>query len=398
MKSYNTNRWLFVLGVLPVAFGFYSARVLAAPADDLSPTIAMEMKTNTFIRSDTTELPREPRYWITPEYVHYWQNTTTRLPQLLSIANGADTAPLANFYGNQGITWDDGNGVKLTAGTWIDNEERYGIELCGLYIPDQHQSVAFNPLPGDVDAFFTDNHLGHAPFISENGFPGDPASNTSFQYSTEQYGGELNGLAHFVDWRPEAGLRIEESALLGFRYFGLKDNFSSAYNEPTFGFFYNDYFKTINNFYGANLGGHVRVEYQRFFTEITPKIALGVTDEEVDISGSNTVAFVPGPNGFYASGNKVGNHSLSNFACLPEITVKAGYDFNDTVEAFVGYDALYLSAVARVENQISTQLDGQQMAGFSYVPGGPADGSPPFKVMTSSLFEQGVTTGITLKF
>src|SRR5580658_8346453 len=102
MKLHSVDKMLFALCVLIAALGFYNARALAAPADDVSSTLALEMKTSTLIRPPA-ETPREPHFWITPEYVHYWQNTTTRLPQLLSIANGADTAPVANFYGNQGI-------------------------------------------------------------------------------------------------------------------------------------------------------------------------------------------------------------------------------------------------------------------------------------------------------
>jgi len=338
-----------------------------------------------------------PRIWITPEYVHYWQNTTTKLPQLLSIADPTDSFPVGSYYGDKGLSWNDGNGVKLTVGAWIDDDKRYGIELAGLYVPEQTQSVNFNPLPGNVDAFFADFNMGYPPHFKQNFFPSDPASNASFQYGTEQYGGEANGLIHIGEWEPMNGLKVSADGLGGFRYFGLKDSYSDQYNEPNAGFFYSDEFKTDNNFYGANFGAHIRVECQRFFAEITPKIALGVTDESVSVNGSNVVPNNPGPGGFYASGNKLGDHSNTPFAYLPQITVKVGYNINDTIEAFVGYDALYLSDVARVENQISTQLDGNQMAGFGFVPGGPADGSPPFQVQSSSLFEQGVTAGLTFK-
>jgi len=338
-----------------------------------------------------------PRFWVTTEYVHYWQEKTPKLPELLSLADPTDSFPVGSYYGNKGMSWDDGNGVKLTAGAWLDTRKMIGVEVSGFYIPKQNQTNNYNLAAGNVDAFFQDYNLGSPPHIFNNFFPLDASSTANFQYSTEQYGGEANALLHLGDWEPSPGLRITANGLGGFRYFGLADTYSDQYNEPNLGYFYSDSFKTDNNFYGANVGIHARFQYASFFADVTPKIALGVTDESVDVDGSNSVPNNPGPGGFYASGNKLGHRSNVPFAYLPQITVKLGYDFNETVEAFVGYDALYLSDVARVENQISTNLDGNQMAGFNYVPGGPADQSPAQGVQSSSMFEQGVTAGITLK-
>jgi len=379
---------------------------------DLSFTIGALLVVVTTVRADSATAPSAsemkmipalrpvddvPQVWVTPEYVHYWQNTTTKLPELLSIADPTDSFPIGSYYGNKGISWNDGNGAKLTVGAWIDEKKQYGIELTGFYIPKQTQSVEFNPLPGNVDTFFDDFNTGSPSHLKQNFFPSDPASSASFQYSTEQYGGEANGLIHVGTWEPTNGIKVNVDGLGGFRYFGLQDSYSDQYLEPNAGFFYFDNFKTENNFYGANFGAHIRVECKRFFAEITPKVALGVTDESLDVSGSNVVPFNPGPGGFYASGNKLGQHSSTPFAYLPQVTVKLGYNINGTIEAFVGYDALYLSDVARVENQISTQLDGNQMAGFGFTPGGPADASPAYGVSSSSLFEQGVTAGLTFK-
>jgi hypothetical protein len=363
---------------------------------------------NTLVRAETTSpraddmkikaelrpLIEAPRIWMTTEYVHYWQNTTTKLPQLLSNADPTDTFPVGSYYGNKGITWNDGNGFKLTVGAWIDDRKRYGVELTGFYIPRQTQSNNYS-LSSGVDAFFSDFKAGAPPGINRIFFPTDPASQAGFHYSTEQYGGEANTLVHMGDWEPTDGLKITVAALGGFRYFGLQDSYSDQYVEPTAGYSYNDDFKTDNNFYGANFGAHVRMEYERFFAEITPKIALGVTDESVGVNGSNVVALNPGSGGFYASGNKLGHRSSAPFAYLPQITIKLGYGITKNIEAFIGYDALYLSDVARVENQISTQLDGNQMAGFNF--GSGPDQSPAPTVQSSSLFEQGVTAGLTLK-
>lgn len=347
------------------------------------------------IKAELRPLVEAPRVWMTTEYVHYWQNTTTKLPELLSNADPTDTFPVGSYYGNKGITWNDGNGFKLTVGAWIDDEKRYGVELTGFYIPRQTQSNNYNLSSGGVDAFFSDFNAGAPPGTHRNFFPTDPTSQANFHYGTEQYGGEANDLVHVGDWEPTDGLKISVTALGGFRYFGLQDSYSDEYNESISGFFYNDSFKTNNNFYGANLGAHMRMQYENFFAEITPKIALGVTDESVGVNGSNVVPAVPGPGGFYASGNKLGHRSSAPFAYLPQITIKFGYDITKNIEAFVGYDALYLSDVARVENQISTQLDGNQMAGFNF--GGGPDQSPALTVQSSSLFEQGVTAGLTLK-
>jgi hypothetical protein len=76
-----------------------------------------------------------------------------------------------------------------------------------------------------------------------------------------------------------------------------------------------------------------------------------------------------------------------------------GYDLNNRVEFFAGYDLLYLSEVARASDQVTNQVDiaTSPNAALGGVPGA-VDNSPKPPVASSSFFEQGVTAGVTAKF
>jgi hypothetical protein len=158
----------------------------------------------------------------------------------------------------------------------------------------------------------------------------------------------------------------------GFRYLELSEalhveqDFMSAdgSEQET----WDDSFRTRNQFYGGQLG--VRAEYtcNRFFADLTGKVALGATHQQVSITGDLTQASIV--NGTDSFGNPVqnvqiaqspsggllgtpGSFSRDYFTVVPEVNINLGYRFTSHLQASVGYSFLYWSSVVRPGDQVT---------------------------------------------
>jgi hypothetical protein len=431
----HANRRLFLALLIAAAWSFLAP--LRAGESDSGKPDPKDLKAIAELRPVQS---REPRAWISPEYVRYSQNDTAPLPLLLtrttpaSIANiGSVPGPgTSTVYGQNRLGFKDGNGVRLSAGGWFDRDEKVGLEVSGFYIPKQTQTTTvssngsdglaapyadYNPAGGN-----TPGTIATIPIAGLFDTYG-PASGgqASFRATTEQYGGEANLLVHLAGSPAGDSVRFNADLLAGFRYLGLKEEFDDAYagevvqsSSLTTTFGASDRFRTDNNFYGGNLGFHFRAAYDKFFAEFTPKIGLGVMDESVDVGGSAfstgsgmfqgyALGLTGNPGGLYATGNKLGARSADRFAYLPQITLKLGYEFTPWLDGFLAYDALYVSQLARAVGQIDTNIDSGTAALGNYSPTGDggvlgaADHSPAPGVNASSMFEQGLTAGLTFK-
>jgi hypothetical protein len=403
-------------------------------ANNPPPTESESMQTSAVIRP--VEDLRTPRYWITPEYMHYWEGNAGHVPVLAS--SSTDPAnPWAlpsrggvGVYGGNDLRFNDGNGGRLTLGAWLDENERFGFEASGFYIPKQTLNTTVSTDgSSSLAAPFTDSNPTNGPSNSvpiggiydSGGATGVPGSAT-FRSTTEQYGGQASFLLHVVSYKPTSDFLVNEDSFAGFRYLAVNDDFEDSYQGlntfggQNFAFGASDKFTTDNNFYGVNIGVHLRASYHGFFAELTPQFALGAMIEDVNVSGN---AFTGGsgmigglnagltgnPGGLYAIGNKLGDRSQDKFTYVPQVTFKLGYDIKNIAEIFVAYDAMYISEVARAADQVDTNIDSSVSPLGSYyfadqgasAPGG-VDHSAAPRIMSSSLFEQGISAGATIKF
>ena len=107
----------------------------------------------------------------------------------------------------------------------------------------------------------------------------------------------------------------------------------------------------------------MKFEFQRnrWSLDLFPRIALGSTHSTVDISGSTrtTSPTVAGqrqsttlPGGLLAQSTNIGHYEQDNFAVVPELDLKLGFQFTRHTRVVVGYDCLYWSSVARAGEQI----------------------------------------------
>lgn len=202
----------------------------------------------------------------------------------------------------------------------------------------------------------------------------------------------------------------------GFRYLELNEGMSitetSQVNpalppgSPLFGgstITINDQFNTRNSFYGGQIGVRTECCWGRMFANVYGKVALGVTQQVVDINGSTIITAPNGttvvtPVGFLASGSNSGHFTRDRFSVVSEVGVNLGYQITRHVRSTVGYSFLHWTSVVRPSNQIDIGLSGTQIptdARFNPL-AGPA--RPGILLNDTDFWAQGISFGLEFRF
>jgi hypothetical protein len=289
--------------------------------------------------------------WFNAEYLLWWIKDN-RVPPLVTagvagvpdVLGPADTTTLFN-----GGNVSDGplSGGRFTFGLWLGDSHVLGLEASYFFLDRNIDSFA----GGEEEA------TGHNP-------PGvfDATLSTTVQSA------EFNVVG---DWSGCSGLHLQ--FLAGFRFMELNESLdvqqdflsADASEEDT----WDDNFHTRNNFYGGQIG--VRGEYcfDRFFVNGSAKLAMGVTDQRIDINGGLTQTFIT--SGTDSFGNPIQNVNVSSsggggllatpvsfhrdrFTVIPEVGLNVGYQFTPWARAWIGYNFLYWSSVVRPGDQVAT--------------------------------------------
>ena len=103
--------------------------------------------------------------------------------------------------------------------------------------------------------------------------------------------------------------------------------------------------------------------------------------------------------GLLGLSSNIGNSHKDHFSFVPEVGMNVGYQVNDNIRIFGGYNFLYWTGVMRPGDQIDRSLDVTKIPNFP-VAGTPAMGQPrptvPFR--TSDFWAQGITVGIEFRY
>jgi hypothetical protein len=160
-----------------------------------------------------------------------------------------------------------------------------------------------------------------------------------------------------------------------------------------------DCFATRNQFYGGQVGLDAAYACGRWQLDVKGKLALGVTHEIIDISGSQTLTTPTGQVSHFTGGllalpSNIGHFDHDEFAVVPEININIGYRLSKCLVAYVGYDFLYWSRVARPGDQIDRVVDTTQIPNFaqSTTPTGVARPAVPFT--QSDFWAHGLNVGV----
>src|SRR5262249_12536514 len=162
-----------------------------------------------------------------------------------------------------------------------------------------------------------------------------------------------------------------------------------------------DQFKTVNNFYGGQLGLSGEIRWGRFYVDMRGLVAIGVTHQRAGINGM-TPFFQPAGNlvftqhgGILALPTNIGGHTRTVFSVVPEVGLNVGYQLTDNLRIYVGYTVIVWTNVARPGQQIDRTINSNQLptvAGPGSLGGGPA--RPAFSFHETTFWAQGLNLGL----
>ena len=358
------------------------------------------------------------RFWVRGEYL-LWSIKDSRVPALVTTSPPAMLGALgpgtAVLFGGT-IDNENRTGGRFTTGFWFDPGHTYGVEAGYFFLGQRtvNFSAASAGTPLLARPFFNADPTVNAedaervanPLLA--GLPGQPAvlplaGGVAVSLASRLWGTELNGLFNLYerDW-------VRLDLLGGFRYvqlderLGVSESLLVPADSPMFAgtsFFVSDGFSTRNQFYGEQVGLRAKLTRGRWDLELQGKVALGVSHEIVDISGSTLITPAGGPTSAFAGGllaqpTNIGRFSRNNFAVVPEGGLNLGYQLTPRVRLLAGYSFLYWSRVVRAGDQVDRVVNATQLTGGTLM--GPA--RPAFLFQSSDFWAQGLNVGVELRF
>ncbi len=318
--------------------------------------------------------PKPPRFYGDIAYMLSWFKDQNVQP--LVTAGPVGTLPSPGTLGRPGTIvlnggrdsqFDPFNGLRATAGMWLNCDRTFGIEGSGFLL--EHQTLSFAAGgTGDpagtlaVARPFIDPAFGPTSVVVAS--PGGNAGGVFTALSSRLWGAEGNFV---LNWSNSCRMRTD--LLAGFRYLDLEeglviDQFTRFQGGPLLlpppPISLNDTFKTRTQFYGGQVGTRTALTFGRLTVSMDSKLAMGLSHEVVDREGSSTIhGAVPFTTfgGFLVRDTNAGRDTRDWFAVVPETLIQVGYQWTDHLSTFIGYDFLYISTVVRPADQIDSVVN-----------------------------------------
>jgi hypothetical protein len=301
-------------------------------------------------------------FWVELDYLA-WTVKRDHLPPLVTTSPAGTPLGTAGTLGAAGTTVlfgdstvNDGwrSGGRVQAGYWFDQTRSRGIEASVFALEDASTDFAASSdavgSPILARPFFnTMTNSQSAQFVS---FPGFIAGSITAGETSRFLGAGVLYRQALGTW---AGERV--SALIGYRYLhaSAKVNIASSSNVlsgPLAGALtgVSDSFEASSNFHGLDLGLVGEFDRGPWTFAWRAKVALGVNFNEAQINGSGSATLggvtTSFPAGMLALSSNIGNYSQTRFAVVPDLELKASYQFAPQWRLVAGYEVLYSACSA----------------------------------------------------
>jgi hypothetical protein len=385
--------------------------------------------------ADTTQMvindlgPPIPTFVVRAEYLQWWTRGY-HLPVL--VTTGAATTPEAVrgdlgqpdtvvLFGGDRTNQTLQSGARLMAVWNFDPCNECGLDggyfflgrRNGVFAADSSQFPVLARPFFNVNIGAQDRELTATPGL----LPGDLlklTGNVRVDNFTELQGAELNVRKYLC-----GNCRYSLYGLAGFRYLDLHEGLSITENvvshaavggttvfDPGNLIVVNDAFNTRNRFYGGQVGLDGELRRGRWFLGGRLQVAVGATQQTIDINGSQTVTTPAGGRSTFVGGllalpSNIGTSTQNRFSVVPQVGLKVGYNLTDNLRVFACYDFLYWTNVVRPGDQIDTNLNVTQIPNFGTSPAF----APPSNIVrpivpfaTSSYFAHGFSAGLEWRY
>jgi hypothetical protein len=363
------------------------------------------------------------RFWASADYLAWWIKDS-RTPPLVTTSPAGTPVAMAGvlgvpgtmvLHGSNDLENEEFSGGRFTAGAWLDSCKTIGLEGSFMFLGQRTNNFMAGSLGAPILArpFFDARGFENAQLVA---FPGVVAGNVVVSRGSSLWGAD-------ADLRYRAccgclwGGTYRVDLLGGFRYGELREELgiteflvvpagSTVPRAPgPASILVQDQYKTKNQFYGGQVGVDSEFHYGSWFLGATAKFALGTMHDTVGIQGVTTLA-APGvttiaAGGLLAQPTNIGKYSHDRVAFIPEVGLKVGYQVNDHVRVYVGYDFLYFNNVVRPGDQIDRVVNVSQLPNItSPATGEPVRGvpRPMFNFKDSDFWAQGINFGLEFRY
>jgi hypothetical protein len=327
---------------------------------------------------------------------------TTSQPGSFGILGFPDTTVL---FGGGSVDNELRSGGRFTIGIGLPRLGDTVLETSFLFLNER--TVRFGAdstqFPVLARPFFNLNE--GIEFSEITAFPDLATGRIDISSSSRLWGGEINlrkplwsGPWCSVDW------------LCGFRYLDLNEALTITENVSVLaGDFAGsnalvlDHFGTQNRFYGGQLGLLTRCGYGPWTVDLWGKLAVGNTNQIVNVVGNQTVTSPGGAvtnftGGLLALDSNIGRHARDQFAVVPELGLNVGYQLGNNWRLMVGYNFLYWSSVLRPGDQIDRVLDVTRIPNFATNSIPAPQVRPVVTFKDSGFWAQGANFGVEFRY
>jgi hypothetical protein len=363
--------------------------------------------------------PLRPHFYLGAEYLYWWQKAD-HVPALVTTSDPNNVNPNGRFgfigqpgtqtlFGDGPINGGGSSGVRLTAGYWLDMYQEEGLEVSGFILGGHGTKFQANSSDTPVLARPFFNLNTGSEFSELVAFPGISTGSVAVNTTSQLWGIEGNLRCNVCC---DCNQRIDIFG--GFRFLDLQESITIVENINGLASapapFTNqqatvfDRFATRNGFYGGQLGANYEYRMGQWFVDVKAKLGIGVTNSVIDINGAQTFFNTDGsvksstPGGLLALNSNIGHYNKDHFSFVPELGLNLGYQVNDNIRVFAGYNFLYWTGVMRPGDQIDRNLDVTRIPNFpvAATPLSTVHPAVPFK--STDFWAQGINIGIEFRY
>lgn len=351
------------------------------------------------------------KYWVSGEW-QYWRTSGNRVPALVTGAPPGTARDAAGVIGGAGTTTLIGNrsfndnfrsGFRLYAGMWLDECQTLGVEGMFHFLGQSNERYAAGSDGSQIVTRPFFNVLENRQDTQLVSFPNILRGNTIVDSTNDVIGAGVN-MVRNINCDPCSRLDL----LLGYRYLNIRDDLAiredltglPGSNAPGSRFQILDRFQTRTTFHGPSAGLKWEKRWSHWYVGLRSSLAMGVSHQEVTISGNTVITNPAGvaqtyPGGLLTQPSNIGKYTSNKFAVMPEVGLKLGVQVTERMRVFGGYDFLYLSSVVRAGDQIDLRVNPNQIAPPQAL-NGPA--LPAFTPRRTDFWAHGVNVGIEFRF
>jgi hypothetical protein len=347
--------------------------------------------------------------WGSGEYLLWWFKNG-RVPPLVTAGGDGKLGSPGTRVLVDNLNFDDDvrQGGRFALGYHFETIPSVGVEANFFFLPDRRSAVSFSSGGDPLLAQPFINVAAGKPDAQLVALPSVAAGTVTIGARTGLWGAEANLTTSLI-----SSDTFHLAALGGFRFLRLDDEATSreqfrvAPTVPGFGgnaVDLRDEFRTVNRYYGGQVGLEAGMQLGRLTIDCRGKLALGQMQQVADLNGVATKLAPDGSmttlpvGGLFALRSNIGRHQRDEVALIPEVGLNVGWQLTSQMKLYAGYSFLWVSTVARAGEQIDPVVNVTQ---FPIRSGnGPLVGTarPAFNFDGADFWAQGLNLGLELRY